>query len=411
MTQPLKLPYRGKRLKISHICPQFKEVHGGGETVLFRLFREFADLGYDNVVHTFKISGSMSAFMDDRVTVKGPPGLLEHNIKNPLLESLIDLVGSPFTLFKVDKDSDMVCFYTETTVPAMFFYKLFVRKPCVYYCFQPPRFAYDAMESSVASGGGSRLFRILVPLFSAFYRKFDTFTAKMADKIVVFSGGYKEWVERLYGAKDARVLPPGVERPANLRPLPGEIAEKIGPESKVMVFSGKFVTKKNIDRAINIVELVSKKIPEVKLLLVGDGPERENLKTLTREKELENTVIFTGFVDNNDDVFSYYNASHLAILLEKNVSFGLFLTEAAICGAPSVAFEGGGPSDIVKNGYNGQLFSEDASDERIADYVTACFSDPALLENLRKGAIESAERYDWRSFAKSYADIIIETIK
>ncbi|MBF0621033.1 MAG: glycosyltransferase family 4 protein [Magnetococcales bacterium] len=396
--------FEKRPLKVCHICPQFKLHHGGGEPVLFNLFREMADVGFENTVLTNKFPDEFLPHLDKRVQLKGLPRILNFRFKNPLLESLLDFILSPFLLTNIPKNTDVICFYTENMVPAMFFYKILFRGKCLYYCFQPPRFAYDVQKETVLAGGKS-VFRHLVPIFSWLYRPFDRIVVGWADHIVVFSKDYKKWVEQLYRAKKVSVLPPGVARPKKLLELPEKIQNRLADDSQIIIFSGKFVGKKNLDRVLNVLNIVVQSNVRVLLLLVGDGPEKGKLEQITREYQLEDHVVFCGFVSDPEAIFSFYNIAELGILLEKNVSFGLSLTEANACGVPVLAFDKGGPSDIVKHGQNGFLLPLDASDEDIAELILNYFSGP-VSSIMQKASIDIAQRYSWPRFGRHYANLL-----
>lgn len=390
-------------LHLTHVCPRFKTVHGGGEPVLLNLFRELADLGLENTVLTVSFPRSYKTSLDKRVELRTLP--FQSKINNPVLESLYNFFSSPLLLRWIPARTDLVCFYVEDTVPAMFVYKSLFRKPCLYYCFQPPRFAYDTADSTI-SALRYKSFRWLLPLFSKFYRPFDQYAVRKADRILTFSAGYKEWIERVYGVSDVRVLPPGVHRPERLEPLPDSVRSRIRPDSKVLVFTGKFVGKKNLDRLLNVVDLVRGHVQEVLLLLVGDGPERAKLEKIVRERALQEHIVFCGYVEDNNAVFSYYEAAHLAILLEYNVSFGLSLTEANACGIPCIAFNAGGPADIIRHGENGFLFPSDATDEAIASRIVEYFRDTGQMQRMRQQSLANAKRYSWKEFGRTYARLL-----
>lgn len=391
-------------MHLTHICPRFKEVHGGGEPVLLQLFHHLSNLGIRNTVHTYNFPDSMRNLLDHRTNLKELPKIFNKKFTNVLLAGFYDLFCSMFLGKGIEKDTDVVCFHTENVVPALFMYKILKgRKPVFYFCFQPPRFAYDTTEESARAGGGVGK---ILPLFKAAYRPFDKFSVRQANQIATFSNGYKSWIESIYNVRDVAVIPPGVEMPQNNYKLPENILSAISkPKIQTLIFVGKLVAWKNVDRLIEITALIAQKIPNICLLIIGDGPSKNALMRQTIKLGIEQNVIFCGYVAG-EHVFSYCRKADLLVLLEKNASFGLSLIEANVTGLPVLAFEGGGPSDIIKDGLNGFLLREDISDEQIAKIIIEYLMDRAQMESMRKQALQISEKFTWQRFAQIFADTV-----
>jgi glycosyltransferase involved in cell wall biosynthesis len=130
----------------------------------------------------------------------------------------------------------------------------------------------------------------------------------------------------------------------------------------------------------------------------------ESLKNQVKTIGLHGNIIFCGYVDSQE-VFAYYSAADLFVILEKNVSFGLSIIEAHSCGLPALAFEGGGPSDIIEHGKNGFLQSPQATDTDIANQIVEYLTNEKLMQRMRKTAVESSQKYTWQNFATTFADI------
>ncbi len=391
-------------MHITHICPRFKEIHGGGEPVLFHLFQALGDLGVATTVHTCNCPDAMLPQFDRRTRMKSLPPIFNRTFGNVLLTGFFDLLSTCFLIAGIDPQTDVVCFHTENTIPALFLYKLLGgRKPTLYFCYQPPRFAYDTTRETARSGG---ILGRLVPLFKAIYKPFDRIAARQADRIATFSNGYKKWIEEIYRVRNVSVLPPGVDQPDKATP-PSFLAKKLPGPHRVLVSVGKLVAWKNVDRLIDILILVKEKLPDVCLLIVGDGPCMPQLKRQTRELGLNNAVIFCGYVPANE-VFAYCAAADILVLLEKNASFGLSLLEANATGLPVMAYAGGGPSDIIRDGENGFLLDEALTDRQIADRLCAYLDDPERIDGMCRHALSVAQRYTWKRFAELFAAVAQE---
>lgn len=393
-------------MHITHICPRFKTFHGGGEPVLLNLFRELAEVGIENTVLTSNIPDGMRKHLDSRIKLRMLPAFLRKEYNNVLLNGFIDLVSSVLLIFYIEKDTDAVCFHTESVIPSLFFYKLSIRaKPALYFCFQPPRFAYDTTSETARAGGFLGYF---VPFFKTVYRPFDRVAVRKADRVATFSNGYKRWIEDIYGINDVdvKVLPPGVSTPAKLQELPVEIASRLeNGKGKTLICVGKLVTWKRIDRLIDIVAILKADHPGIRLLVVGDGPCLPSLKKQVADSHLEEEIVFCGYVDS-EKVYSYCAAADLMVLMEKNASFGLAIIEANSVGLPVMAFAGGGPSDIISPGKNGYLMEPDMDNSDIARLISKHLNDSARMQHMSKKAREAASRYTWRRFAEMFVQAV-----
>ncbi len=391
-------------MHLTHICPRFKEIHGGGEPVLLHLFHHLSDMEINNTVITYNYPISMRPLLDGRVELRELPAFVNRSFNNVLVAGFYDMFCTILFLKNISKETDAICFHTENVVPALFFYKLFGgKKPTLYFCFQPPRFAYDTTKETAAAGG---IMRFFMPLFKALYRPFDRAAVRKADKIATFSNGYKRWIEEIYGVQNVSAIPPGVERPKNISNPPKAVTQKLEKaDIKTLLFVGKLVTWKNVDRLINITSMIKTTIPNIRLLVVGDGPCMTSLENQTAKMSIDENIIFCGYVPA-EKVFSFCAISDLLVLLEKNASFGLSLIEANAVGLPVMAFKGGGPSDIIINGKNGFLLPDDMPDEKIAETIIHYLTNLETMEEMKKHSNTIAKQYTWRKFAEMFAALM-----
>ncbi|MDO4690977.1 MAG: glycosyltransferase [Fusobacterium sp.] len=103
-----------------------------------------------------------------------------------------------------------------------------------------------------------------------------------------------------------------------------------------------------------LIEAFSLYTGDEKLIIVGEGPDRKNLEKLTKEKKLENRVIFLGAITNP---FVLMKNAKIFILSSKVEGFGLVLVEALYCGTKVISSDCPvGPKEILENGEIGELF-------------------------------------------------------
>jgi len=157
------------------------------------------------------------------------------------------------------------------------------------------------------------------------------------------------------------------------------------PESPLLLYVGRLGAEKEIDRIKPVLEA----IPNARLALVGDGPNRAALEAHFADTPTH----FVGYL-HGVELASAFASADAFIFPSRTETLGLVLLEAMAAGCPVVAAGTGGIMDIVTDGVNGYLF--DPTDEQGAIAATV-----RLLENselrvtLRRNARAEAERWGW----------------
>ncbi len=157
------------------------------------------------------------------------------------------------------------------------------------------------------------------------------------------------------------------------------------PEAPLLLYVGRLSAEKEIDR----IKPVLQSIPNARLALVGDGPNRQAL-----EQHFAGTPTnFVGYL-GGQELASAFASSDAFIFPSRTETLGLVLLEAMAAGCPVVAARSGGIPDIVEDGVNGYLF--DPIDEKGAIVATQhLLSQPQAREALRQNARLEAERWSW----------------
>jgi 1,2-diacylglycerol 3-alpha-glucosyltransferase len=132
----------------------------------------------------------------------------------------------------------------------------------------------------------------------------------------------------------------------------------IKKNDKLIIFVGRIGREKRVVELLNAVVPIIKKIPQVKLLMVGDGPDLKELKKKAISFNIEKNIIFTGFV-NWELVHKLYSISHIFATASLSEVHPMTLIEACICNLPIVARRDDSYLDLVQNGRNGYLVDAD----------------------------------------------------
>jgi glycosyltransferase involved in cell wall biosynthesis len=181
-------------------------------------------------------------------------------------------------------------------------------------------------------------------------------TLKEADKIIAVSNATKNYVLSL-GAKPekVKVLRNGVDL-VRFRPLAGkreEMRRKLGisQNSIVVLTVRRLVYKNGIDTLIESANIAVKKNPKIVFLVVGKGPDLNNVQIKINQLGIENNFKFTGFVKDEDLPFYYNAADFFALPSKSGEGLPLVALEAMACGLPVIATDVGGISEILMEDY------------------------------------------------------------
>jgi L-malate glycosyltransferase len=158
---------------------------------------------------------------------------------------------------------------------------------------------------------------------------------------------------------------------------------------KILVHTSNFRKVKRVEDVIFTFKKVYEKIP-CKLLLIGDGPERQYMEELCRQIGLCDEIRFLGKQDAVEELLAI---ADLFIIPSGNESFGLSALEAMACEVPVISSNVGGLPEVNIHGETGFLC--DVGDiESMAKYAIMLLSDEELLEKFRKNALAQAQRFD-----------------
>lgn len=157
------------------------------------------------------------------------------------------------------------------------------------------------------------------------------------------------------------------------------------PEDPLLLYVGRLGAEKEIER----IKPILAAIPNARLALVGDGPNRQVLE----EHFAETPTYFVGYLQGVD-LASAYASADAFVFPSRTETLGLVLLEAMAAGCPVVAARSGGIPDIVTDGVNGYLFDPADEDGAIAA-TRRLFANPQERETLRQNARAEAENWGW----------------
>ena len=163
---------------------------------------------------------------------------------------------------------------------------------------------------------------------------------------------------------------------------------------------------KNVKNVIQIFYNVQQKI-SAKLMMIGEGPDKEMAENLCRDLSIENKVHFLG---NTNQVEKNLCHSDLFLLPSTTESFGLAALEAMASKVPVISSNAGGLPEINIHGKTGYI--SDANDiKSMSDYAISIIEDPKVLEEFKIRAFNKAESYDINKVVPIYEKIYSKALK
>lgn len=186
------------------------------------------------------------------------------------------------------------------------------------------------------------------------------------DKIVAVCELLKERLHRFerINAKKIQVIVNGIDSALfNMDKIPKEKArQELGfkAEEKLIGIVARLYPVKNHSLLLKVFKLLKIEIPEARLLIVGDGPERDNLEVIAKQLGINNQVFFLG---TRNDIPLILSALDIFVLCSHSEGLSLTILEAMAASLPVVATKVGGNPEVIQEGYNGFLVPPDSTVE------------------------------------------------
>jgi glycosyltransferase involved in cell wall biosynthesis len=171
-----------------------------------------------------------------------------------------------------------------------------------------------------------------------------------------------------------------------------------------VVYLGRLKKYKSIDHLLMGFSLLLDKIPEARLVIVGDGDYKDNLMGLAGKLGLEDRVEFTGYVDKHEKI-ERLQKSWVAVYPSLKEGWGLTNIEANACGTPVIASNVAGLRDSVIRGTTGLLF-EYGNVQELCECMTKILSDAEYREKLIRGGLSWARSFSWDEAAAKTLELM-----
>jgi len=189
------------------------------------------------------------------------------------------------------------------------------------------------------------------------------------------------------------VAPERVSVLPNPSPVVGELGQRdelrreFGLNGATLAFAGRLTAQKSLERALEAVA----RAEGVKLVIAGEGPEREPLQARAGELGIGDRVTFLG-AQPRERIVELFHAADATILSSSWENFPHTVVEALAVGTPVLAMQAGGVAEVVHDGVNGLLVAA-GDTAALGNAVRRYFADDELRERLRGAAAASVAEY------------------
>jgi len=220
-----------------------------------------------------------------------------------------------------------------------------------------------------------------------------------ASKILVSNKPTKEIMKSYYKIDDEKIsiVPNGVDL---------TFFKSKNKDPKKIVFSGVMYHHRGLDVLLDAVPNVIEKIPQTKIVLLGDGPEMKKLKNLVHQNNLDSNIEFKGWVDRNDIPNHLSDASIGIGPLKRTTvtenALPIKILEYMASSLPIIAKSGTLPDDVLKNNENG-YFIENYFE--LTEKIIKLLQNPELVEKMSKNSLNMVQKFSWEKIVKSVIDI------
>jgi glycosyltransferase involved in cell wall biosynthesis len=175
-----------------------------------------------------------------------------------------------------------------------------------------------------------------------------------------------------------------------------------------MVSTGRLAPEKNWDTLLKAAAKVYQEHPDLRVVIIGYGPDEAELQNLAAELGISERVTFTGKLPFSE-VTKYLKAADFFGFASVTETQGLVTMEAMAAGLPVVAVDASGTRDIIDNGEQGFLVDNDV--DALAASIKKLIESPEKMRRFSIQALEKAKVFDVQNMAKKLVDVYEQAIQ
>lgn len=237
-------------------------------------------------------------------------------------------------------------------------------------------------------------------------------TAK--ELIVPTRKAYDLFKEKYKVDKNVHIIPTGIEvnkfykeniNKEKLNKIRQEL--NINERDFIILYIGRLGEEKNVDFLIDNQEYFVNKNKNIKLIIVGSGPDYEKYQEKVKKLKLQNNIILTGKVPH-EDIPYYYNLGNVFVTASTTETQGLTVIEAMSASVPVVCIDDESFRNTVIHGLNGYLFK---NEKEYKKYIDELIKDKYLIKKMSNQAKIEADQYSSKYYAERVLDVYKKAIR
>jgi N-acetyl-alpha-D-glucosaminyl L-malate synthase BshA len=235
-----------------------------------------------------------------------------------------------------------------------------------------------------------------------FYKPAVTFSINQSDVVTSVSESLKKRTLETFDIKgDIEVIPNFIDTNKYKNTFTDcERSNMAADEERIVTHISNFRKVKRIPDVIRVFHKIQEKLP-AKLIMVGEGPEKEGAEKLCVALGISDRVIFLGNSNEIDKILCF---SDLFLLPSESESFGLAALEAMVNRVPVISSNAGGIPEVNNHGVTGFLSEIGAIDD-MAKNAIAILENDETLEAFKKNAIREAHKFDIQKVVPLYEEV------
>lgn len=249
-------------------------------------------------------------------------------------------------------------------------------------------------------------------------RKFSALFCNTANAVIAPTKKVEHYLHEYGVTRPISIIPTGINlkkfqksnfSPEDIKNLRNEYG--LADENKTVLVLGRIAQEKSIDVVIKAMPSLFERMDYARLVIVGDGPCRDELEKLAESLNIADKVIFTG-AKPWAEIGKYYQLGDVFVTASVSETQGLTFAEAMAAEVPIIAKKDESIGDVIEDEYNGFVFETDSA---LADRIYELLSDDKKRAALTKNALIYASSMSAETFADRvehlYADILSDPEK
>lgn len=254
-------------------------------------------------------------------------------------------------------------------------------------------------------------------LRSAFFKALNTVVIRNSDICTANSMATARIARKVCGNDNVNVLPMGVDTEyfSKIHDV-ASLKRKFKIEGPVILFVGRLIDWKGTAYLINAMPETLQRFPTAKALIIGSGPQKDELVGLAETLALQEHVIFIDEVPQ-EELVAFYSMADIFVLPSivnengETEGLGVVLLEAMACGLPVIGCNVGGIPDIIRNDVTGLLARQkDPGD--LAEKIIQMLSDKVLRNKVIQNGLDLIERkFSWEAISDKFIEVYNSVLK